>query len=284
MKDIVKDILLSVVSACIGSGSLSADSIMIKDTTVEFIKTMWGYFAVAGIAMSIIYFLLEINRKLAFERTDFSMHSFGAPFLKLGASIIVVGNGKSIISWLVKAGNQFITWADTTFDPAWTAQEGLKDVVDQMTDGMGFFLAIALILPAFCMYLVTVVCSIVWKYKALTYKIEVLYRMGISPIALADVYSGQNAQGVRWLKAMLGLGLYAASFIIVVKLGNAIALQEFADSILKYFGELKSGAAMDESAKTVWGMIGNLAGMLVIPIAELGVISAIRSAIKEALA
>ena len=153
-----------------------------------------------------------------------------------------------------------------------------------MTDGMGFFLAIALILPAFCMYLVTVVCSIVWKYKALTYKIEVLYRMGISPIALADVYSGQNAQGVRWLKAMLGLGLYAASFIIVVKLGNAIALQEFADSILKYFGDLKSGAAMDESAKTVWGMIGNLAGMLVIPIAELGVISAIRSAIKEALA
>lgn len=284
MKDIVKDILLSVVSACIGSGSLSADSIMIKDTTVEFIKTMWDYFAVAGIAMSIIYFLLEINRKLAFERTDFSMHSFGAPFLKLGASIIVVGNGKSIISWLVKGGNRFITWADTRFDPAWTAQEGLKDVVDQMTDGMGFFLAIALILPAFCMYLVTVVCSIVWKYKALTYKIEVLYRMGISPIALADVYSGQNAQGVRWLKAMLGLGLYAASFIIVVKLGNAIALQEFADSILKYFGDLESGAAMDESAKTVWGMIGNLAGMLVIPIAELGVISAIRSAIKEALA
>lgn len=287
MKDIVKEIMLSIVSGCIGSTGINADELLIEQSAVNLIGGIWEYFALVGIGMSIIYFLMEINRKLAFERSDFTMLSFAAPFLKFVASIVVITNGGKLIGWIVSAGNAFITWANDTFDPAWTAQEHLSAVVDVMTESLGFFMALALILPAFVMFVVTIVCSLVWKFKALMFKIEMLFRIGISPIALADVYSGQNAQAIRWLKAMLGLGIYGASIIIVVKLGNAIATEGMANELMDTFGIT---VAADGTVSTtdidigVWDLITAFAGMLVVPIAELGVIGAIRSAIKEALA
>ena len=284
MKDIVKDIMLSIVSGCIGSTGIGAESLIISDDIVHLIDGIWEYFALVGIGMSIIYFLMEINRKLAFERSDFTLLSFSAPFLKFVASIIVITNGAQLIAWIVSAGNTFITWANDSFDPAWEAQEHLSACVDQMCESLGFFMALALILPAFVMFVVTIVCSLVWKFKALMYKIELLFRVGISPIALADVYSGQNAQAIRWLKALLGLGIYGASIIIVVKLGNAIATEEMATEIMEVMGVDPATGDVSEVDIGVWDMITAFAGMLVVPIAELGVISAIRSAIKEALA
>ena len=276
MQDIVKDIFLAIVATCLNPASMTFNELRIKQSDVNLLaKDLWGYFAVVGIGMTIIYFLIEINNKLAFERSDFSMRSFGAPFLKLAAAILVLSNGGKLIGYAVGLGNNFIKFAANTYDPAFEAAESVTESIETMTDGIGFFLAIALLLPCFVMMIVSVVCSLVWKYKALMFKLEVFFRLGISPVALADVYSGQNAQAIRWVKAMLGLMLYGASFVVVVKMGNALALKDFADKFI----EMAEGGRLG-----VWELIGSFAGMLVVPIAELSAIGVIRSAIKEALA
>lgn len=284
MTDIIFEILEACITACVGTTAMSASDITISNDMAHLIDSVWGYFAIVGVGMTIIYFLMEVNRKLAFERNDFSMQSMFAPFLKLAAAIIVLANGGKLIGYIISAGNAAITAANG-WDIAFAAGHGgesttgaaeLIEDMRTMTDGLGFFMAIAMLLPCFCMYIVSIVCSLVWKFKALTYKIEVLFRVGISPIALADIYSGQNAQAIRWCKAMLGVGLYGMSFILVIKLGHAIALQQIVDDVHSFI-DTTSGA-------TVWSLFSHLIMIVIVPIAELGVIGTVRSAIKEALA
>lgn len=284
MKDIVREILMQVFK--LSANGVQASDIKMNDSVLAFVfttryggSTLWGYFALVGIAFSLIYFILELNRKLMFEGSDFTAKSLIAPFCKLIGSYYVLSRSGFIITRLAGIGNSFVDWAQGYFEA--TTYTALSDaqigtLLDQMCDGIGFFKALALLLPCFVMLLVSLVCSLVWKYKAISYKIEVLYRIGISPIALADVYSGNNSQGVRWCKAMLATTLYGASFILCIALGHMIAFQEIVDTM--------SASDFLDSASSVWEMISKVAVIVVVPIAEIGAISAIRSALKEALA
>lgn len=281
MPDIVFEVIEAAITACLSATSMSVSDLEIPNSMFHLVDSVWGYFSIVGIAMTIIYFLIEINQKLAFERSDFSLHSFGAPLLKLAVAIAVLANGAKIIAWIFGFGNGLVnatnSW-DIAFGAAYdtNGSTALIESMREVCNGLGFFMALAMLLPCFCMYIVSIVCSLVWKFKALTYKIEALYRVGISPVALADVYSGQNAQAIRWIKGMIGMMLYGASFILIIKLGHAIALQQVVQDVQEFIDS--------NSGVTVWSLFSHLIMIVIVPIAELSVIGAIRSAIKEALA
>lgn len=269
-----------VLKQLMSSGGLDANDIMISQKMVNMVKQIWDYFALLGIGFSIIYFLMEINRKYAFEATDLTIKTFAVPFIKLVASIGVLSKGGTIIGTLVELGNDFIQFSYSEFKPEQAVFNDLTASLNRIMGGMGFFVALILIIPCLACWIITVVCQLIWKYKALGFKIELLFRVGISPIALADVYSGQNSQAIRWCKSLLATVLYGASFILVYKLGHALVVEELKEK-MEQFAKFSS---IGDTIDAAWDMLTCMLSFLVIPIAEIGCISAIRTALKEALA
>lgn len=277
MADIVESMIVYVLGMVVAVTGVDTADFLITQPEINYVcntqtgvtTSIMGYFALLGLGLSLVYFLIEINQKIAFERNDFTIKSFSVPFLKLMASYAILCNIDVIVSSLASIGNAFISWAGN-FDIAFS-----PDDLNLPLDGMGFFMAIVMLIPMLIMMLVTIVCSLVWKYKAISFKLELLFRIGYSPIAYADVYSGQNSQALKWSKAFLGTLLYGASMLLIVKLGGAIATTQLAASLL---------ALQDDGFENTWLFIKNLAAMIVYPIAELGAIGAVRQVIREALA
>ncbi|MBP3796149.1 MAG: hypothetical protein J6I46_00035 [Ruminococcus sp.] len=248
MGKIVTKLLLWVIGKVLGGGGINADDVRIEDNYLDLVDDLWDYFALVGIGFTLIYFLLEVNRKYAFESTDLTIKTFAVPFIKLVAAIVVLSNGEMIIHSLVDLGNTFIDYVGEGkgFTPTKDQADKLADTLNDVMGGASFMVALLLILPTIICWLLTVVCQLVWKYKALGYKIELLFRVGISPIALADIYSGQNSQAIKWCKGLLATVLYGASFIVIVKLGNALILADLNNKISEF--------AQYKSVENIWDM------------------------------
>lgn len=253
MDGFVSGLLDTIINGA-GTSDSIADSLKISPNIMAFVNIIWEYFMIIGIGMTLIYFLMEMNRKLALEGRDLNMKSMFAPFLKLMIAIAVLSQGAKIVTWLITYGNNLVDYANTHFITALTAGgSGTNGVTgEDIISGLGFFSKLLLVIPALLMWVISMICSLVWLYKALGFKIELLFRTAITPIALADIYSGQNANAVRWLKGFLGMAIYAMSFIVIPRIGGALAAQEL--------------AASDD----LWEVLRNLAQFLIVPIAEIG--------------
>jgi len=140
---------------------------------------------------------------------------------------------------------------------------------DAMAD-LGMVQAVIFCLILLLAYLVSLVVMLVWMYKAVSYKLEVLFRVAITPVALADVYSGSHSNAFRWLKGFLALALYAVAIIILPKIATLLGASLLATG-------LASGAGL-------WDLTRALFTLFVAPFAALGVASTVKQMCKEALA
>ncbi|MBR0542349.1 MAG: hypothetical protein IJK26_09115 [Clostridia bacterium] len=256
-----------------------------NETVMTFIRSLWNYLAIIGLCLTLIYFIIELNQKLAIEGAqNMTMKSFMAPFLKLAIAVIVLHNGANITLTLLSVNDTFVNWAAGNSDIVSEEEAGAEGTIEGDTAGMskanaevytkmsneiadlniveGVIVALVLLLA----YLVSCVISLVWAYKAICYKIEVLYRLGITPVALADTYSGQHSNALKWLKGFIGLALYAMAIIILPKLANLLG----AGSLVATDGGL-------------WGVMKGVFIIFVAPFAALGVAGTVKQMCKEAL-
>lgn len=234
---------------------------------VNLVKSIWDYFAIVGIGMTLIYFLMEMNRKLALEGGDLNFKSFFSPFLKLMIAVAVLSQSANIVGWILDFNNAMLTGIDTSAITA-AATDDLADTIDGLIEKvnvLGFFAAIALLLPILICALCSLIVNVIWLWKGMIYKLEVLFRIGITPIACADIYSGANSTAIRYLKNFLALGIYAVSFVILPKLSASLSV---------------SGIANSDS---FFGVVNSLVGLIVAPFAAISCSSAVKTAAKEAL-
>lgn len=283
----------------------SVSELQFNSTVLAYASKIWNYFMIIGIGMTLIYFLMEMNRKLAFEGRDLNLKSMFAPFLKLMAAIAVLSQGANIVSWLLGFHNKLIqqAFSGDTFkadvaDIATGDAAGLGDVATIIgTDGVGgigevftqLHLGIGVKLTILVIFLLTwlvaLICGLVWSYKALTYKIEFLFRISITPIALADIYSGQHSNAIRWFKGILGTTLFGFSMLIIPRIGGLISYSFIMDITTEFYDIVGDGVgeAVGGTISVLWNMIKGILGLLVVPIAELGCLSAIKQLTKEVL-
>lgn len=282
MKDFLIELIDNIVKV-VGAGGAS---IKFTDADMSLVAGLWKYLALIGVCLTLTYFLLEMNRRYALEGGDVNFKTMFAPFLKLIMALILLSQGAKIISRVVAIGN---IWADdfvvemgleedaekatsgtggtdatSGTDETNANAESLKDVIGKL----GFFKQIAMIIPILVAYLIALAIRIAWEYKAILYKLEVLFRVGISPIALADIYSGQNSNAIRWVKGMIALVLYGASLTILPALGIK-------------FGVTKLAEGLD--ASSLWGAFYGIVLLIVAPFAALSCASVAKQACKEAL-
>lgn len=256
-----------------------------------FIKNMWNYLALIGIGMTVIYFLIEINQKLAIEGAqNMTLKSFMSPFLKLAIAIVILINGANITLTLLNINDAFVNYASGQINTDETtegesgesgggdededsetagmtqAQADVYEDIMKEVDELGLLQAAIFCFILIIAYFFSLLISLVWMFKAITYKLEVLYRIGITPVALADVYSGSHSNAFRWLKGFLALALYAMAIIALPKLATLL------------------GASSLAHAEGLWGLVKALFTLFVAPFAALGVASTVKQTCKEALA
>lgn len=263
----MNNLINNVIEAMTNSSSMDVRWLLFEDNSLFlFIDQIWDYVFIIGLGMTLIYFLLEVNQKLALEGRDLTMKSFFAPFLKLLIAVAVMANGAKVVSWLLTFNNTFVSYVDSNLTLSISPND--SDVYDAMRDAllnMDIISKVIAALPLLLCWGITLALQIVWIYKAIAYKLEVVWRVGITPIALADVYSGQQSHALRYLKNFLVLGIYAASMITLPRIANTLVLN--------------TAVTVDN----LFDIFAAFAQMIMAPFAALGALSVAKTAAKEAL-
>lgn len=270
MKKMLVDLIEKIMNNVEGSNSAS---LIFSQENIDVVAKVWDYFALIGIGATLIYFLLEMNRKFALEGGDLTIKSFFAPFLKLMIAIAVLSQGGKILGLILTLNNHMVDaakgWFANSESPLGEAIEMTKEEID----GYGLMKLLSIVIPLLLCFVVSMVLKLIWWYKGILYKLEVLFRIGIAPISFADVYSGQNSNAVRYLKGFLVLGIYGAALVILPNLSMQLSVTT-----------LWNTAESLPSPDGVWEMITRVCELAFLaPFAALSCASAARTAAKEAL-
>lgn len=263
----MNNLINNVIEAMTNSSSMDVRWLLFEDNSLFlFIDQIWDYVFIIGLGMTLIYFLLEVNQKLALEGRDLTMKSFFAPFLKLLIAVAVMANGAKVVSWLLTFNNAFVSYVDSNLTLSISHNDsGVYDAMRDALLNMDIISKVIAALPLLLCWGITLALQIVWIYKAIAYKLEVVWRVGITPIAMADVYSGQQSHALRYLKNFLVLGIYAASMIILPRIANTLVLNTAV------------------TADNLFDILAAFAQMIMAPFAALGSLSVAKTAAKEAL-
>lgn len=241
------------------------------------VNTMWGYIETFAIGLTIIFFLIEINRHWVFEGNDITMKSIAAPLIKLVAAVGIISFSGDIFGGILGMNDTFVNWADGAFTAALSADlnSGLNgtSVGEIVNNKVGFLEKVILVLPVLLAYLITIACNLVFIYKGFLYKIEFIARLMFAPIAMADVYSWQNSNAIRYIKGTIALVLYAGCLVILPKITMSIAIVDFQNTAQE----------MIQGDVDVLVIILKILELCVAPIAAIGVTGAAKTLTKEAV-
>lgn len=269
--DFLADMLVYALTQCIEGMGASPEDLQVPADLFgagSGFQKLWDYFMLLGIGMTIIYFLIEMNKRWALEGASMTFKNMFAPFLKLIIACVIMMLGADIFGWLLSFSNYLAAWSDTvSFTPI---DGGQYEAVKEAIKKQDFWAKIILILPTILMYLVSLLCNLVWIYKAMLFKVELVARAMYAPIALSDVYSGNNANASRYIKGTVALLLYGASLVVLPKLVGSIALMDMANLNTAVNGD-------------VLGLVLECVKLMIAPIAAIGLSSAARQITKEAV-
>ena len=259
------------------------------------IKAIGGALGGIACAMTVIYFLLELNNKMALEGTsNMTPKSILGPFLKLMIAVSLFSHSGAIITDVCSFNNYIIdkmsvitvdtsgaTGVSLGVEDSYSGEsfedkelEGknkdLYEAIMKKVDDFGMIEKVIICLVLVLAWLVSMILGLVWMYKAIMFKLELFYRLSVTPIALADVYSGMNGNAIRWIKGLIAMGIYGGAFFIIPKIAVLMSVFQFGDA-----------TALTPAG--VWAMVKLIFGTLVAPFAALAAMSTIRQAAKEAL-
>lgn len=202
----------------------------------SIIGKIYDYIAILGIGLTIAYFLMEVNEKLAFEGRDLTMKSFFAPFLKFVAAIAVISQSGKIVSWIISFNDIFITTISGYIKNDTESMKNLADAFAALEKVIGDFAFFVLFVVLFIMILIAIigfVLKLVWWYKGMLYKLELLFRLAFLPAAVADVYSGRHSSAIRYFKGFLALGFYGVSLVALPAVALNLSTAMMTDQIAK---------------------------------------------------
>lgn len=262
------------------TGQNMTEALKWSDIDLVIAKQIWELLMPLGVGMAIVYFLIEMNHAVFMASNNWTMQTLISPILKFGVCIAVCQYGNRFVSKILGFGNWFVDKA-SGFEPY---SYGLSRSFCEAIKALGFIECCLIFVIGILYVIVGYIISLIFLYKAISYKIEVLIRVAITPIVFGDVWDGRNSNAVRWLKKLGGLVLYGGCFILIMRIGLAITTGDVIKGML--------GAETSDSAETtkevieamvsdIWGLLKGIVMALVVPIAEIGALSAAKQACME---
>lgn len=271
--DFIGDIIDWVIKEVIKSAGATAAQLNVSAEQLALIHGIWQYFILAGIGLTIVYFIVEINKRWAFEGQNMTLKTMFNPFIKFGIAVALMANAGEIFTVIATFNNTFAGWAADVG----TGEGGgaAQSIGETLVNNLDFWQKIIMIFPTILTWIISLVCSLVWVYKAMLYKMELIARIAFAPIALADVYSGFNSTAVKYVKGTIALIIYGGTLIILPKLCISIAFMDMADMMKELTAQASLGNVME--------VILAYVKLMIAPIAAIGLSSAARQITKEAV-
>lgn len=275
-----------VLNSDIGQ-DLVVQQLCIVEDDLSMSFRLWDMFGVFALGLAIIGFLFDIDRQIFMMQQNFTMKDFFFPFVKLAACMLFLQYGKPLVKTTLNLNNYLVNQAaalDFMYDAG--ADPGSKispaeTAAAQAIDDMNLILAALVVAPLLLMmFILQIVPMLVMYYNAVVRKLEIILRVGFSPIAMADVYKMADSTMWRWLKKLLALGLYGVGIVMIMKIGKALQVVYLA----KTFGEISTASGMaDNPMGAFLGLVTPVLFAVVILFAELGACSMIKQATNEVL-
>lgn len=262
------------------TGQNMTEALKWSDMDLVIAKQIWELLMPLGVGMAIVYFLIEMNHAVFMASNNWTMQTLISPILKFGVCIAVCQYGNRFVSKILGFGNWFVDKA-SGFDPY---SYGLSRSFCEAIKALGFIECCLIFVIGILYVIVGYIISLIFLYKAISYKIEVLIRVAITPIVFGDVWDGRNSNAVRWLKKLGGLVLYGGCFILIMRIGLTITTGEVIKGMLR--AETSESAATTKEVikamgSDIWGLLKGIVMALVVPIAEIGALSAAKQACME---
>lgn len=281
MDDILGGFFNWVITTIFELTGATASQLNISNGTIQSIHDVWNYFIMAGIGLTIVYFIIDLNRKWMFEGQNMSIKSMAVPFLKLVIAIILMANAAKLFGALCSFNNGFAEALERMdFRPgSLTIDDNLgSDIMKQL----GFWEKIIMIFPLIVGFAVGIICNLVWAYKALIYKIELIVRTAFAPVALADIYSGLNASAIKYIKGTIALILYGGCLIILPKVTLAVGAENF-NIMMEQMTNVIHNTSFGSTMSDIFNVILSWFELIICPIAGIGLCGAAKALTKEAM-
>lgn len=274
-----------------GSSQSIEDALSFTATDLTIANSLWSYLAIVGVSLLIVYFLCDLNKILLQSQGNINGKILFAPIMKFGIGYYFLAHGGKIVGWIFDLNNAMISYVNTqivmTSVGTWGVPDTTTQAIIEMVDNLGFYDACFLAAMLIIVLMLSYIPSLVMLYNAYARKLEMIIRVGITPVALGDIFKGTDGTAVKWLKQFLALSLYGVCMIMVIKIGSNLQISYL---LTKFNNEALNDLTNVILNVTVVGglwrslqFIRNLAGLLVIAIAEIGACSLLKQACKEVL-
>jgi hypothetical protein len=269
--------------------SFSKDSLGLSSSfLLEVINTIWKYFSGAGMGLALIYFLVELNNKMGFENGNVTLKTFFMPFAKLSLAMLLLSASPYIMSQMLAFNDTFVDTMATSFsiDTSTSADDtgtgaddtgtGADDtdtdtgtgtgttIIEKLVNQATFFQQVGVLLPLLLLWMISLVANFIWMYKALAYKLELVFKISLTPLAIVDCYNTNSTAVIKWVKSVLGLVIYGGILMLL----SRVALLNIAD-------------ATEDMSILDW--VANIVTSFVLVFVALGVSGTVKQVCKEAL-
>ena len=165
-------IIRSVVDMIFGAEVSISSFLKFNNSDFTYISKIYNYLAVVGVGMLIIYFLINVNKTLVSQGSEFTIHSLFAPFLRFLFGYALVGWGAEIISVILGLNNTLINFiqGDDTGELGDFSDTLANELCDGLDIGQGFIVIFMLIFVLVLQGL----ANLVVMYHAVSRKIEII--------------------------------------------------------------------------------------------------------------
>ena len=183
--------------------------------------SIYDYFLPLGLIMLVLYFLMDIMTQTTSRVRDFDAKSFFMSFLKAVMGLAMLKYGYWIMGSLVEVSNtitnmvmngKVVTGEDNQ------AFDRLYAIVVNAVGGNGVLDNLGLAMSAVVLQITQIIPEIIILFQAISRRIEIIFRVGIAPISMPDVYNGfSGSKAVTYLKRFAVVLLQGPMMIVIIK-------------------------------------------------------------------
>lgn len=198
-------------------------ALVLNDEEFHIAKTMYEFFVPLGIIMLILYLLLDVLNTTTSRIRDFDMKSFLMIFFKGGIGLIFLKYGFNIMGNLLSVSN---TITQAVMNEKVITNSGATNAVFDKLYGtmlaavnkLSLMDLIGLVLSAVVLQLTQIIPEILILFQAISRKIEIIFRTGIAPISLPDIYNGiSNSKAITYIKRFAVILMHGPIMLVIIK-------------------------------------------------------------------
>jgi len=273
------DFLNGLLEAVLSPPSISGDTLKFNLTNKgaihgDILGVLFDVCSSLAMALTIVYFLIEMNRRFVFEASDMTLKTVFVPFLKLLGALGLITHAKSLAIWVMSGFNSMVDTVVASNSLSWYG-----DIETVELSGLGLIASAFVMLPLLLCWLVSLIVEVAYWYKAIGFKLEFFYRAAVTPVAMADIYNDFSSGSIRWIKGLFAFALYGLAFLILPALCVKVVEEMNLAPDLKTAAE----ALADDFMESVWAFFKALIASFLAPIAALGTLSVVKQLTKEAV-